>query len=323
MLLTPTACRRRLVMVQPVDKTFSMSDVSADVLARAKDDLVRDGFTVVPNVLPATTADAISDRVLTQARAERTQLLDRGYPAEAEGDDINQWVYQLFNKGEILHQLPLHPIAHALAGHLLGSTFLLSAFDAHITFAGNKLMPLHADQWWMPQPQVPGQDFTRQGDIERAHASSGDPTPSTKPITGPLITNVMWMMTDFTRENGATRFVPQTHLTGRIPDSARSYDEVVAEGPAGSIVAWDGRTWHAAGLNVTDKPRVGITTYFCGPMVRQLSNGTYGLRSDVRDNMPAELLALLGHAPFSSYGMTDDPDATEVRSGDQTSGLLE
>ena len=107
--------------------------VSPEAIEQAKTELVTNGFTVLDGVLDPAIADAISDRVLTQARAERAQLLDHGYPAEAEGDDINQWVYQLHNKGKVLHQLPTNPAAQALATHMLGEQFLLSAFDAHIT----------------------------------------------------------------------------------------------------------------------------------------------------------------------------------------------
>ncbi len=292
-------------------------------LDRAREELAEQGFTIVPDVLDEATTTAIRDRVIDQARAERAANLDYAYQAEAEGDEVNQWVYQLINKGEVLLQLPTHPVADALATHLLGPDYLLSSFDAHITNAGNKTMPLHADQWWMPPPQLPGQDWVRQGDIGRAPATNGDPAPSTEPITGPLITNVMWMITDFTVENGGTRFVPQSHLSGQQPRADRTYDEVVAEGSAGSVVAWDGRTWHAAGRNVTDEPRVGITTYFSGAMVRQLMNHTLGIRSEVKARLPESYLALLGFRPFSSYGMTDNPSCAVAKPGDETVGILE
>ncbi|MFT7473583.1 MAG: hypothetical protein ACI81L_000498 [Verrucomicrobiales bacterium] len=291
-------------------------------IATAKSELETDGFTIIPDVLSPDVTRAVRDRVLAQAEAEREQSLDFEYMAEAEGDHVNQWVYQLVNKGEFLQQLPLHTVARDLATHMLGPHHLLSAFDAHITYGGNKVMPLHADQWWMPSPQVPGTGFIRQGDIERGAYTTGDPTPSTEAITGPVAVNVMWMITDFTKENGATRFVPRSHLSGQFPDPNRVYDEVVGEGTAGSIVAWDARMWHGAGQNVTDSARVGITTYFCGAMMRQLTNYVYGVRSEVKKVASDEYLALLGFKPFSSYGMTDDPSCDVVRPGDETPGIL-
>ena len=277
---------------------------------------------MITDVVDTDTVAAIRTRVLEQAAAERTRSLDHDYPAEAEGDEVNQWVYQLVNKGELMRTLPTHPVASALARHVLGREYLLSSMDAHITYPGNLLMPLHADQWWMPPPMIPGEGYVRQGDITRSNVPTGQPEPAQHPITGPLIVNVMWAITDFTEANGATRIVPRSHLSGCSPAAGADYDTVVAEVPAGSIVAWDGRTWHAAGLNVAGEPRVGVTTYFCGPMVRQLSNGVHGLRREVQDVVDDRLLGLLGFTPFSSYGMTDDPSAAIVRSGDETAGIL-
>lgn len=291
-------------------------------MQNALDELDHQGFCIIPDVLDASAAAEIRERILDQAAAERAQSLDHEYPAEADGDDVNQWVYQLINKGEVLQQLPVHEVASTLATHLLGRDYLLSSMDAHITYPGNLEMPLHADQWWMPPPQVRAGEYVRQGDIARPGVSTGDPTPSNEPITGPLIINVMWMMSDFTVANGATRLVPGSHLSGNSPEPGRVYDEVVAEGSAGSIVAWDGRTWHAAGVNVADSARVGLTTYFCGPMIRQLTNHVYGLRSEIKSTMSEEFLALLGFKPWSSYGMTDDPSCAVAKPGDETAGLL-
>ena len=291
-------------------------------LGRAMSDLDRFGFCIVEDVLDEPTVAEVCDRILEQAETERRRSLDHGYPAEAVGDDVNQWVYQLINKGEILHQLPVHPVARTLATHVLGRTHLLSSMDAHITYPGNLEMPLHADQWWMPPPMIPGGDYVRQGDIERTNVPIGPPEPADHPITGPLILNAMWMLTDFTSDNGATRLVPGSHLSGCSPGPGADRGAMQAVGRSGSVVAWDGRTWHAAGLNTSDGPRVGITTYFCGPMVRQLSNGTYGTRTEVRDALASDLLELLGFTPFSSYGMTDDPSTAFAEPGDRTEGIL-
>ena len=85
---------------------------------------------------------------------------------------------------------------------------------------------------------------------------------------------------------------------------------------------WEGRTWHAAGLNSADHPRYGVVTYYCGPIIRSLTNMTYGARTDVRRSLSPELATLCGFTPWSSYGMTDDPSAAMVAPGDETSGRL-
>ena len=65
-----------------------------------------------------------------------------------------------------------------------------------------------------------------------------------------------WMLDDFTADNGATHVVRGSHLTLRKPPNGRDHldDEVVLEGPAGSVAMWLSQTWHRHGANVTDAP---------------------------------------------------------------------
>ena len=117
--------------------------------------------------------------------------------------------------------------------------------------------------------------------------------------------------------------MPGSHLSGCLPDPERTdYGEIPIEALAGSVLVWEGRTWHAAGLNTADHPRYGVVTYFCGPIVRSLGNLTYGMRTEVRESMSQELATLCGFTPWSSYGMTDHPSAMVASPGDETAGRL-
>jgi len=143
-----------------------MKDVAADKrplpspvadLAELRDDIDAHGYCIAKDLLDEDTVAEIAERLSAQAAGERAAKLDHPFPADAAGDDVNQWVYLLHNKGTVFHQLALHPTARALAAHVLGADHNLSAMDSHITYPGNKPMPLHTDQWWMPQrPRPPG-----------------------------------------------------------------------------------------------------------------------------------------------------------------------
>ena len=146
------------------------------------------------------------------------------------------------------------------------------------------------------------------------------PFRSPGPVT---VLNSIWAVSDFTAENGATRLVPGSHLSGRNPDPQREdYPVVQAIVPAGSAVIWEGRTWHAAGLNRSNGPRIGLTTYFCGPQFRQMANLTYGAKKPVVDAMSADMKALIGLKSWSGYGRTSDKYNDLVESGDQLVGEL-
>ena len=70
-----------------------------------------------------------------------------------------------------------------------------------------------------------------------------------------------WMLSSFTRENGATVVVPGTHRAANNPngnaDLARARPtEMQVEAPAGSVLVFDGRLWHKGGVNGSHRRRV-------------------------------------------------------------------
>ena len=73
--------------------------------------------------------------------------------------------------------------------------------------------------------------------------------------------NIMWMISDFTEQNGATVLVPKSHLSGAQPDGSLPHpvETVQAVGKKGTALNYDGRLWHAAGENISQKARSGIT----------------------------------------------------------------
>ena len=73
------------------------------------------------------------------------------------------------------------------------------------------------------------------------------------------------MIDDFTQANGATRFVPGSHSAsfkaGAHPNSGDS-SEVVATGPAGTLIIYDGNTLHGHGGNLTERGRRSVQGAF-------------------------------------------------------------
>ena len=291
-------------------------------LESAKANLRSHGFAIVEGALDAVTTAAIRERLLEQAAAERVAGRSLSGSAVEPDDLVNQWVAFLPNKGEVFRALINNPACLEIVRFILGADAILSEFSAHITWPGNKEMGLHIDQWWLPHPALPGEDYARPAEATRVEQPYGDPVPTTTPINPPVVCNVMWMVSDFTVENGATRLVPGSHLSGRHPDPARSYETVQAEGPAGSFVVWEGRTWHAASLNTGNSPRLGITTFWGAPFCRQLLNFTYGLRPEVAAGLSDAERALMGWKIWSSYGSTGDFNAEWATPGEMNAGEM-
>jgi ectoine hydroxylase-related dioxygenase (phytanoyl-CoA dioxygenase family) len=284
-------------------------------------DLRGQGYCLIEAALEPSLLQAVQRRLSEQAAAERA-LHDSKNPANPQ--EKNQWVGMLLNKGEVFFDLVRHPIAMALIDDLLGADYLISCVDAQIQHPGSTAMALHTDQWWMPPPIAPQAEPRPVSTLRRGAGGSTDPSPAKGPISAAMVANAMWMIDDFTEENGATRLVPGSHLSGRMPDPAVPHGvaTVAATGPAGTAFVFDGRLWHGAGANNSDKPRRGITTNCCGPQCRPLENYTRGLRPEVLARCPPEILARLGFAAWSSYGHTGDPATRLSEPGEQALGEL-
>jgi ectoine hydroxylase-related dioxygenase (phytanoyl-CoA dioxygenase family) len=72
------------------------------------------------------------------------------------------------------------------------------------------------------------------------------------------------MVDEFRSDNGATRFVPGSHLWPHVPadltqDPTTEYPgQVSVCGAAGSVVIYNGSVWHGHSANQTDQPRRSI-----------------------------------------------------------------
>jgi ectoine hydroxylase-related dioxygenase (phytanoyl-CoA dioxygenase family) len=75
------------------------------------------------------------------------------------------------------------------------------------------------------------------------------------------VVTALWMLDDFTSENGATRIVPGSHrLLGAVPKplaqpGAHHPHELVVSGLAGSVLIINGHLWHSGRRNRSSRPR--------------------------------------------------------------------
>lgn len=290
-------------------------------LEKAKADLDTQGFCLIENALSAETVEAAKSRIVEQAMAEQERGLafrDGGYnqdvldakgifksKAFSEKDGgVNQRVFMLVNKGKIFRDLITHQLIDTLVGHVLGEDFLLSSYSANIVRNGSVRMGLHTDQWWMPQPSRSGAAHRRVSSITRHPAPEFLSPDKEIGIAPPVTVTAVWMLTDFTRENGATEVVAGTHLSGGYPDGAKreQYEILQAEAPAGTLMLFDGRLWHGNGANIGAPDRIGILSTFCAPQFRQQENMMLGLNGSLWHELPEKLKARLGYKVWNGYG---------------------
>jgi ectoine hydroxylase-related dioxygenase (phytanoyl-CoA dioxygenase family) len=86
---------------------------------------------------------------------------------------------------------------------------------------------------------------------------------------GPWVCNTVWMLDDFTEQNGALRVIPGSHRWNRLPQQALEdpradhAQQQVITGPAGSVIVMNAHLWHGGMANRSDRPRTAVHAFYC------------------------------------------------------------
>ena len=243
----------------------------------AKQQLAADGWCVIPEVLTPAQADDVRARLWRAAEESER----RGAPTRNIGLDPNEHnvrVFGLIELDAVFRELIAHPLAIELVTSLLGPGFLISNFTANVALPGARAMKLHSDQGIV----VPG------------------------PWHAPWSINIIWCLNDVRSANGATRFVPGSHLWTSAADRPADAESrlVPFEAPKGAIIAMDGRVWHTSGDNVTaDEERALLFGYYSRDFIRPQTNWNASLSTATIAALSPELHQWLGLGPQANIGL--------------------
>jgi ectoine hydroxylase-related dioxygenase (phytanoyl-CoA dioxygenase family) len=86
---------------------------------------------------------------------------------------------------------------------------------------------------------------------------------------GYWVCNTIWLLDDFTPENGATRCIPGSHQWGinpvqTLPDPMAPHSgEVLVTARAGAVVVMNAHMWHGGTENRTARPRRALHAFYC------------------------------------------------------------
>lgn len=218
-----------------IQQALDTLGVREDTLTSAeKEQLDRDGYLPLRGILSPEHVEAIRRR---QAALLAEEGEDAGKEVQQEaGSDC---LSDLINKGTVFHIVLMQPRVLAAVAHVLNGDLKLSSLNSRAPHRGNGQQWLHPDWDRLETP----------GDYQ--------------------VCNSLWLLDDFMPENGATRIVPGTHLTTKIPSdemadpSAPHPREILLLGTAGDVVVFNAHTWHGGTRNRTDRPRRAMHGYFC------------------------------------------------------------
>ena len=177
----------------------------------------------------------------------------------------------------------------ALITYMLGESCILSSMSSMLKSRASETLELHTDNVGMPAPVPP-------------YAQ---------------VANATWALSDYSPENGATRFVPGSHKFARHPTMPEALDmssAVTVTAPAGSIVIWNGGTWHGAVPRTNPGGRLSLIMLFCRwylmpqILLRQL------VPAEAIARKPPRFLTLMGKtSPYS--GMDADGSKVDFTQG--------
>mgnify|MGYP001208931297 CR=1 FL=1 len=106
--------------------------------------------------------------------------------------------------------------------------------------------------------------------------------------------NVMWAVSDFTEDNGATRLWPgsQRRALDRGEDPSKSIAAIM---PKGSACLFLGSLTHGAGANRSAAPRTGVIVSYCLGWLKSYENQFLAYPKEVVRCFPERLQRLLGY----------------------------
>ncbi len=193
------------------------------------------GYVVVQDVLDPDTLEQVRNRV------ENLYTLEgENAGSEFRKEAGSRRLANLIDKGKIFEQLAAVPRITELVGHILGNRFKLSSFNARSANPyTNEAQPLHCDAGALPD------------------------------ALGYWVCNTIWLLDDFTTENGATRVVPESQKWAILPQDsladliAPHPQEVLLTAPAGSVVVMNTHAWHGGTANRTPNHRRALHAFYC------------------------------------------------------------
>ena len=135
------------------------------------------------------------------------------------------------------------------------------------------------------------------------------------------LVNVMWPLTPFTRENGATRLWRKSHMA-RINREFCEGDEEIPEYGPGSALLFLGSTLHAAGANRTDETRRCLVTGYSLGWLKTYENQFLAYPPLIARTFDPELAALIGYRQHRPNLGNFEGQCPSVLLGDLAPGAL-
>lgn len=252
-------------------ESFNVNHNNPTLSLAAYSSFQENGFVLLENFISLSLVSKIKSIVETLANDELTS--NSGY---IYGENL-QRVWNLLNKDVVFHELLLSKQIDLWMNKIFDrdtahQKYFLSSIQANILKPGAKAQILHTD------------------------------TPIPEPIPPYTIkANTIWLLDDFTNENGATEVIPGSHTSikrpPRKPTSIELEKLIKVIAPKGSVLITSGNLWHRSGDNKSANSRTVILGSFAASYIREIAcedDTVRFLSSRMRSIMEPKLLEIIG-----------------------------
>lgn len=230
-------------------------------IARAQRALETEGYAVLEGALPAATLSAL----------ERDLEPDFAATPFCEGDFYG-WRTKRFGRLLLRSERMAALVLHEAVMELVEKVLAPACDTLQLNLA--QAIEIHPGE----RPQFPHRDEDMW-----AGAKGGCE----------YLVNVMWPLTPFRAENGATVIWPGTHNDGQRRDCPG--DGVAIGAEPGAAILFLGSTLHGGGANVSALPRRGLLVSYCLGWLKPYENQWLAYPPSVARGFPPELAALAGY----------------------------
>jgi ectoine hydroxylase-related dioxygenase (phytanoyl-CoA dioxygenase family) len=250
--------------------------------SEALEAIKRNGYAILENVLSEQACENYKS-MLNRDYEKYSSMYASSNPTEhgLNSKEREKIVYNLHNKDIRYFDLCDHPKVFPIIKTLLqegsyqnSQPLNLLGFDAR-----------------NPNPYTPGQQL---------HLDSNLPGQG----GFPLIMVALFMLDDFTKDGGATRIVPGSHLRSDYAENKKIYDnEVIVEAAKGSVLIFNGALWHGGGDKKNDASRWAVIP----------SYGRWFIKSsfDFSENIPPHIFNQLTDERKELLGLNSLPPKDE------------
>jgi ectoine hydroxylase-related dioxygenase (phytanoyl-CoA dioxygenase family) len=236
-------------------------DLAADIEART-DELACTGFCIIPDALPVQTINELERDLETPFK--ETPFGEGGFYGTTT-----------IRFGRLLAR---SPHAKSLVQHRL-----ILGIAERILSPWCDCIQLNTTQAIAVHPGAPAQLPHRDQDMWRGPVGEIE-----------YLVNVMWPLTPFTAENGATRIWPGTHGGAALQAPPEEAPIAVALQPGDALI-FLGSTLHGAGANRTQDVRRGIVIGYSLGWLKPYENQWLAYPPEIAQQFSAELAALIGY----------------------------